>query len=92
MKIWATIRSDHHIIAETTQEFPQSIHEIEDWGEIISALCRPLDLSRPVILRKHENDLRRFSRVVFKPGDFLEPVDFDRYEVEIFPEEKKTDR
>lgn len=89
MKIWATVHNDHRITGETTQSFQQSMTEVADWGEIIGALCKPLDLSRPVILRKHENDLKHFSRVVFKPDDFLEAVNFDRFEIQIFPEEKK---
>lgn len=89
MKIWATTRQEHHIVSQTIQEFPGSLHEVDNWGEIISCLCHELDLSRPVILKKHENDLRRFSRAVFKAADFMEPISFDRFEVEIFPEEKK---
>ena len=89
MRIWATVRIDHQIADETIMEFPQSAQSVKDWGEIISALCEPLDLARPVILRKHENDLKRFSRVVFKPDDFMEAVNFDKFEIEIFPEEKK---
>ncbi len=89
MKIWATVRSDHRIVGEEMREFPQSPQNVENWGEIIGALCRPLDLSCPVLLKKHENDLLRFSRAVFKPDDFLESVSFDRFEIEILPEEKK---
>lgn len=89
MKIWATTRQEHRILSETMQEFPGSPHDIEDWGVIISALCHDLDLARPVILKKHENDLRRFSRAVFKAADFMESISFDRFEMEILPEEKK---
>ena len=42
-----------------------------------------------MILRKHVNDLIHFSRVVFKPADFIEPVDFDEFEIEILSEKKK---
>lgn len=89
MRIWATIRRDHQILTQTIKEFPVSVREVDDWGEIIAPLCYDLDLARPVILKKHINELHTFSRAVFKPDDFMEPVCFDRFEVEIFPEEKK---
>ncbi len=89
MKIWGVIRSDHHILADTVQEFSQSPRDVMDWGGIIGALCEALDLSRPVILKKHLHDIRQFSRATFKPDDFMEPVQFDRFDMEIFPEEKK---
>ncbi|MDD4074974.1 MAG: hypothetical protein PHC80_02675 [Eubacteriales bacterium] len=89
MRIWAAIRSDHHIIADTVQDFPQTRNAVTDWSGVIGALCEALDLSRPVILKKHLHDILHFSRVTFKPGDFMEPVNFDRFDMEIFPEEKK---
>ena len=56
---------------------------------LLHELCQDLDLCRPVILRKHVNDLKQFSRVVFKPTDFIEPVDFDEFEIEVLSEKKK---
>lgn len=56
---------------------------------VITELCKPLDLAVPVILPKHVSELDKFSRTVFKPEDFMESVEFDGYEVEIFPEKKK---
>ncbi|MDO5112478.1 MAG: hypothetical protein Q4E65_09245 [Clostridia bacterium] len=89
MKIWGTIHNDHQIIADTVQEFPLSPNAVADWSAIIGALCEALDLSRPVILKKHLHDIRKFSRTSFKPDDFMESVHFDRFDMEIFPEEKK---
>ena len=44
---------------------------------------------KPVLLKKHVRDLLQFRRTVFYPADFMESVEFDRFEIEIFPEKKK---
>lgn len=65
---------------------------ISEWEEILTELCKPLDLSRPVLITKHIRELLQFRRTVFYPTDFMESVDFDRFEIEIFPEKKKERR
>ena len=40
-------------------------------------------------LKKHLKELEDFSRVVFRADDFMEPVDFDKFEIEIFYPKKK---
>lgn len=62
---------------------------MEEWAPVIGALCKPLDLAVPVILNKHVAELQKFSRTVFKAGDFMESIAFDAFEMEIFPEKKK---
>ena len=90
MRIWAKVLKEHKIMRETVREFSSARpSDLEDWSVPLHELCQDLDLCRPVILRKHVNDLMHFSRVVFKPADFIEPVDFDEFEVEVMPEKKK---
>lgn len=90
MRIWAKVYEEHRIVNETVREFSSARPtDCEGWSELLHVLCQDLDLCRPVILRKHVNDLTRFSRVVFKPADFMESVDFDAFEVEVLSEKKK---
>ena len=90
MRIWAKVLQDHKIMQETVREFSSARpSDLEGWGMIIHELCQDLDLCRPLILRKHVNDLKQFSRVVFKPSDFIEPVYFDEFEIEVLSEKKK---
>ena len=85
MKIWGKIRRDNRTVSSETVTFPaKSAAEVDDWSEPFSKLCHRLNLSRPVILKKHVRELNDFSHTVFFPADFLEPVDFDRFEIEIF--------
>ena len=90
MKIWAKVLTDHRIMNETVREFSSARpSDMEGWSVLLHELCQDLGLCRPVILRKHVNDLKQFSRVVFKPADFIESVDFDEFEIEVIPEKKK---
>ena len=91
MRIWATIRKGHRIIGGVTlQTEYQKREQVEDWAGLIGEACHILDLSRPVILRKHLQDIDRFGRAIFKAADFMEPIAFDRLEIEaIVPGEKK---
>ena len=90
MLIWAKVLQDHKIMRETVREFSSARpSDTEGWSPLLHELCQDLDLCRPVILRKHVNDLKQFSRVVFKPADFIEPVDFDEFEIEVLSEKKK---
>ena len=90
MRIWAKVLKEHKIMRETVREFSSARpSDLEAWSALLHELCQDLDLCRPVILRKHVYDLTRFSRVVFKPADFIESVDFDEFEVEVLAEKKK---
>ena len=90
MKIWAKVLTDHRIMNETVREFSSARpSDMEGWSVLLHELCQDLDLCRPVILKKHVNDLKQFSRVVFKPADFIESVDFDEFEIEVIPDKKK---
>lgn len=85
MKLWGKIRKDNRTVADAVVAVHvKSAYEVEDWGEPMASLCHKLNLSRPVILKKHIRDLEQFSHAVFYPADFMEPVDFDRFETEIF--------
>ncbi|MBO4847582.1 MAG: hypothetical protein J5586_00305 [Clostridia bacterium] len=85
MKIWGRIKKDNRITSSKTITVQvKSASEIEDWSEPFAKLCHLLNLGRPVILSKHTRDLNVFGHTVFYPADFMEPVDFDRFEVELF--------
>jgi len=90
MKVWAAIRDENRIIEDRVMDFPSANpHSAEEWGEIIGELCHAMDLSRPVILKKHQNDLNSFRHTSFSPADFMEPVRFHKFTIELFPEKKK---
>ncbi|MDR0840261.1 MAG: hypothetical protein LBN26_02595 [Christensenellaceae bacterium] len=89
MKVWAMIKTDDHIVRDTLFDVGYAKRgDVQDWPALVGEACHALDLARPVILRKHLHDISAFSRVVFKPDDFMEQVVFDRFEIEILFDKK----
>ena len=90
MRIWAAIRTDNNIQQDVVMDFDGLTKgSVEDWSPIIGELCHAMDLARPVLLKKHLNDLENFSHTTFTASDFMEPIRFDKLTIEIFPEKKK---
>lgn len=85
MKIWGRTKRDNRTLQSKTVTIQvKSANEVEDWSEPFSRLCHDMNLSRPVILKKHIRELESFNHTVFLPSDFLEPVEFDKLEIELF--------
>ncbi|MBQ9832230.1 MAG: hypothetical protein IJO48_00710 [Clostridia bacterium] len=90
MKVWATLKKDNKISRETTIDMGYLLKSQGlDYKLMLHEVCSELDLSQPVVLKKHLNEIAGFSRVTFKPDDFMEPVDFDKLDIELFYDKKK---
>ena len=89
MKLWAIVRLGGKIKKDAvlTADYSPPLDDTE-LHEILKSLCYELDLACPVVLSKHLKDMAAFSRTAFLPGDFMEPVDFDRLELEIITEKR----
>ena len=62
----------------------------EGWQAALDAACHALDISRPVILPRHERDWENFGLTAFLPEHFVEGVSFDKLELQyIDPDRKK---
>jgi len=93
VKIWAKVLKNHKIVNEAVREFSLARpSDAEGWNAVMTELVKPLDLACPVLLKKHVQELARFSRTVFTQADFMESISFDKLEIEIFPEKKKETR
>ena len=90
MKLWGIIRRDNQMVADAvTETHYETPALVDNWSDVIGELCAAFDLPRPVILKKHVRELREFSHTVFKAQDFIEPIDFDRFEISIFYDKDK---
>ena len=69
MKVWIRKRKNNKTLAQFTVELSQK---------------EASDLARPIIMNKHINELLSFGHTVFRADDFIEKIDFDRLEVELF--------
>lgn len=87
LSVWATLRKRDKVMADK--------HYHCSYDDILSGtlddICKTFDISKPVILYKHEDDLKKFNRVVFRAGDFMDAFGFDMLEIEIVRDKKKED-
>lgn len=84
INIWGKIFVDEKI----SKHFIVSVQPSEcTFFDMIKQLCEGLDIPTPVLLNKHIIDFNKFSMTLFKPVDFIENVNFDKFIVEYLPEE-----
>ncbi len=90
MRVWGILRTDGKIVRDIVLEFDyKSISDVPDPMILLKDLCYELDLACPVLLQKHRRDLNDFGRAIFKSDDFMEPITFDRFELEILRDKKR---
>ena len=83
--LWVRVIRRHRTERETVEPCDR-----ENPEEALSEACRKLDLSRPLWLEKNQREWEAFGQTRFLPDAFMEPVHFDRLEIEfIDPEAKK---
>ena len=92
MRLWGQIYRDGQRTADEIaavdikKRSELSLHE-ETVMQTLTQLAHELDLERPVVVKKHLHDLYTYGRTVFRPQDFVESVAFDRFVVEVIPDE-----
>lgn len=84
INIWGKIFVNEKIV----KHFTVSVQPKEcTFFDMIKSLCEGLDIPTPVLLNKHINDFNKFSMTLFKPVDFIEAVNFDKFIVEYLPQD-----
>lgn len=56
--------------------------EIDHFDFYIKSICEKFDSPSPIVLAKHIRDYIMFGTVVFRQGDFVETVHFDKLIIE----------
>ena len=85
INIWGKIFEEEKI----TKHFVVSVNPSEcTFFDMIKQLCEGLDIPTPVLLNKHLVDFNKFSMTLFKPVDFIEKVNFDKFIIEYLPEDR----
>ena len=64
----------------------------ETWKEALDEVCHALDISRPLIIPRHERDWEQFGLTAFLPEHFVESVHFDKMELQYIDPDKKKQK
>ena len=80
-RIWAKVLKDGHIVKQTTYEREEKFTYADFFG-YLAEICDALDVPTPVLLKPHIFNYAKFRHVVFRAGDFMEPVPFEKLVLE----------
>ncbi len=80
-RIWAKVYHDEHIEKQLTFEREEKF-SYDDFFSYLAEICDGLDIPTPVLLKTHLFNYAKFRHVVFRPRDFIEPVDFQKLVLE----------
>lgn len=80
IKIWGKITVEDKVIKGKTIDVDE---KRTSFFEMLKTICRALNIPTPVLLDKHVYDFNLFHLCTFKPGDFVEPVNFEKFSLEL---------
>lgn len=83
MRVWGKLKTEDRIICDVTLTQ-------DDFMAALTAVCDHFDLTKPIVCAKHLGEITNFNRTIFYADDFVEPVDFDTFEIEIINIKKKS--
>ena len=81
VKIWAKVLKDGRILRQTTFENGETF-TYSHFFSYLAEICGALDVPTPVLLKTHIFNYAKFRHVVFRAGDFMEPVPFEKLVLE----------
>lgn len=82
MRVWGMIKVEDRIQQDV-------VVTADDFMGALMQVCEHFDLTKPIMVQKHYNEVKRFNRTIFYADDFIETVNFDTLEVEIVVIKKK---
>ncbi len=83
MRFWAKLKIEDRIFKDVTVN-------ADGFIEAVDNSCNYFDMSKPLILEKHLNEMASFRRTVFYADDFVENIPFETFEIENITNDKKT--
>ena len=89
-KVWARAMTKDKILFDKVLELNEDFCD-DNFFELVAKICQSMDVSTPVILQKHKNEMKKFNHSIFLANEFMESVDFDRFIIERFDDEEKKE-
>lgn len=84
MRAWCRLMKNNKIIRSDIVELSAS-----KLSEFVEEACQLYDLSRPIVLKKHNDEWANFAHTSFVQEHFIDSFGYDRLELEIVKEKRK---
>lgn len=82
-KLWAKKIKSNKIIDSIVVKNKEDISLEQKRDKCLKEICKKLDISVPVWLKKHDFEFSQFKYVIFYSQDFIDEIDFDKLEIEL---------
>jgi len=81
MKLHAKLIKGTKMLAEEESLISENGSFQKQLEQSFVELCKKMEISVPMWLKKNTKEFVRFGRTSFNSDQFMEPVDFDRFEI-----------
>ena len=81
IRIWAKIIIDNKLVKDLIYEATENYNR-EEFFDHLTEICYRLNISTPTLLDAHFDNYENFNNIKFLPRDFVEPISFDKLELE----------
>ena len=80
IKVWGKILTEDKIITSKTITVDESK---TSFFSMLQEMSYKLNIPTPILMDKHVHDFNLFHFCYFRPDDFVESVNFDKYVLEL---------
>ena len=87
-RLWGILRKKQRIWRDTVVEV--NGEDLAAAQEAVGEICYKLDVPRPIWLDKNIREIEEFGRTVFTQDHFVEPIRFEKFEVEFLREKHRS--
>lgn len=86
-RLWGKIILNNKIVLDKTVEISELSYINKKINLYLDEICNDLDIPKPIWMEAHKRDFVKYNKADFTQESFLEEIDFDRFEIEIFEED-----
>jgi hypothetical protein len=86
IRLWGKIIKDNKIINHAETTFDEDIDYQQQLKECITRICYELDIQKPYWLPKNLEEYNKYKKTEFKQDNFIEEIDFDKFEIVVLEE------
>ncbi len=87
-RVWGILRKKQRIWRDVVVEVTGE--DLDATQEAVGEICYKLDIPRPIWLDKNTSEIEQFGRTIFTQDHFVEPISFEKFEVEFLKEKHRS--
>lgn len=87
-RLWGILRKKTRIWHDVVVDVDGD--DLDATQQAVGDICYKLDIPRPIWLNKHDKEIEQFGRTTFTQEHFVEPIHFDKFEVEFLREKHRS--